>query len=283
MKKNSLVRVILTCLAIMLFAGMAMGSSWLGIGDGVLSDKEKKEYDESVVRKVNYEVIGRCTGSCLTREEMEQKISEYEKVQMEYSNKEIKSESDHILTVPELRLVMPDEHEYDENTRYRITALSEVDPHTNPAGFTEGLQVEVMDDTSACKIEEAEPQETTEPVETAGLPVEEIVGTYVVKADVTVSAKDKDDKAGEGTEIGSTEMEFTYIIAVVDGNKISIETQGIKAAEGVYNPTTGICDFKTSQDRTERFTFSKQDGQVQFKSIQLGKEDAVPAIGIKIE
>jgi len=42
MKKNDLVRRILSCLVIVLFAGMAMGSSWLGIGDGALSDDEKK-------------------------------------------------------------------------------------------------------------------------------------------------------------------------------------------------------------------------------------------------
>ncbi len=65
-------------------------------------------------------------------------------------------------------------------------------------------------------------------------------------------------------------------------------------AEGINDPATGVCDFKTlpefyetykmdPEDRTDRFTFSKKDGQVQFESIQLGIEDPVPAIGIKVE
>lgn len=237
------------------------------IGTLLFTACDSDEHAGYVVDTINLEIEA-CTGTCLTREELAQLVYNYEKVQENHSGKEIEDG----LHVPDLKLETPGKHEHDDKTRYQITTLEK-----DKSDIYTGIKVSVMDDTSACNIEEPEVQEIV------GLPVEEIVGTYVVKADVTVSAKDKDDKAGEGTEIGSTEMEFTYIIAVVDGNKISIETQGIKAAEGVYNPTTGICDFKTSQDRTERFTFSKQDGQVQFKSIQLGKEDAVPAIGIKIE
>ncbi len=179
MKKNSLVRVILTCLAIMLFAGMAMGSSWLGIGDGALSDDEKKDYDEAVVDEFNYKKMMPLTGNCLTYEEMEQKLSEYEKVQMEYSNKQIESESQHILTVPSLQLILPGEHEHDENTRYKISALTNYDPHHNSDAFIEGLEVTVMDDTSGCEIEEnTQPQEQTETPSQNNLRIERWKGKF---------------------------------------------------------------------------------------------------------
>ena len=275
MKKNNTVRVILTCLAIILFACMAMGSSFSSIsGKGrdyeneLKKNEEFKEYCEYINSSVEA-----CTGTCLTREEMAQLVYNFEKIQTNQGEDR----------VFDLKLETPGEHQHDEKTRYSITTLE-----TDELGVYRGLKVSVMSDTSDCKIEEPEPQQAE-----AGLPVKEIVGTYVLEAEASVIAHDKDEE-GDGKEVGSTELKFVYTVSVIEGNKLSISLNGVKSSEGVYDPATGICDFKVLPeyfeangfepvDRTDRFTFSKKDGQVRFESIQLGIEDPVPAIAIKVE
>ena len=88
-----------------------------------------------------------CTGTCLTREEMAQLVYNYEKVQSKWSGMDLINGK----KTPQLELVTPGEHEHNENTRYEITVLDQ-----DEDGFYKGLKVSVMDDTSACKIEQTE-------------------------------------------------------------------------------------------------------------------------------
>ena len=94
-------RVILTCLAIILFACMAMGSvdfPWAPEDEypSVIDNRREAEArvarDRAKVDDVNSEIM-RCTGKNLTSEEMSQHIKEFEKVQKKWSKKEIESES----------------------------------------------------------------------------------------------------------------------------------------------------------------------------------------------
>jgi len=92
------------------------------------------------------EIIEACTGKCLTREEMAQLVYNYEKIQEKYSGDRIGDSDEY---VPELKLVTPGEHEHNEKTRYEIKTLK-----IDKTGIYTGLEVRVMDDTSACKIED---------------------------------------------------------------------------------------------------------------------------------
>jgi hypothetical protein len=267
MKRNNIVRAILTSLAIILFAVMAMGSK--NFSEGTKKwDKKAEEYEE-YCEYINNMITG-CTGTCLTREEMAQQVYNFEIVQRN--------------DVFDLLLDTPGEHEHDEKTRYKITTLG-----TNSDGVYLGIKVEVMDDTSACKIEEPEPQQTEETAqEEAGLPVKEIVGTY----DYISKFEIKDHDTGE--VVSSTEFTFKFTVDALEGNEIAIKMEGYRFGEGVYDPETGICDVKAApeffeamhaepEDKTARFTFSKKDGQVQFERIWLETEGANPEIGIKVE
>jgi hypothetical protein len=274
MKNNNILRVILTCFAVILFACMAMGSNiaigGIELGDPNMTEEEIKEYYTLINSRIES-----CTGTCLTREEMAQHIYDFEKIQ---KGNDL-----------DLKLETPGEHEHDEKTRYQITTLG-----TNKDGVYQGIKVEVMDDTSACKIEETEPQQPSETVQAAALlPVEEIVGTYEAKANVTVNMKGKDEDE-DWTEIDSQEVSFKYTVTAIDSNKIRVDMESVKYGEGVYDPATGVCDvkvapdfyaaFKTEpKDETTRFTFSKKDGKIQFESIDLGKEDATPGYAFKVE
>ena len=273
MKRNNIVRAILTSLAIILFACMAMGSNFSEKNkewDNELANNEKfKEYCEYYNSSMEA-----CTGTCLTREEMAQLVYNYEKVQ-------IKAKEDNVF---DLKLETPGEHKHDEKTRYQITTLE-----TNSDGVYNGLKVELIKDTSSCKIEEPEPQQTEETAqEEAGLPVKEIVGTY----DYISKFEIKDHDTGE--VVSSTEFTFKFTVDALEGNEIAIKMEGYRFGEGVYDPETGICDVKAApeffeaihaepEDKTARFTFSKKDGQVQFERIWLETEGANPEIGIKVE
>ena len=126
--------------------------------------------------------IERCTGSCLTREEMAQLVYNFEKVQEEYSGKPVEDSND---TLPELRMVTPREHEHDEKTRYEIREL--LDNRTTVVGIT----VSVMDDTSACKIEQTEKQKGTH---------WELVDTYSETEDDVIKSDNSTHFMGSGTE-----------------------------------------------------------------------------------
>lgn len=151
-----------------------------------------------------------------------------------------------------------------------------------------------MDDTSACKIEQPESQPTPETTQTAaGLPVEEIVGTYEAKTTITVNMKGKDEDE-DWREIDSEEVAFTYTVSQVEGNTIRLAISDVTYAEGPYDPATGICETTIAPDsyaafkqepkaEPVRITFSKQDGTIRFESLVLGKEDAVPGIATKVE
>ena len=98
---------------------------------------------------------------CLTREELAQLVYEYEKVQDKWSGREYRYPSGKLLKVPELQLITPGEHEHNENTRYAISLMEENEDH-----FIKGLEVSVMSNTSACKIQNnTQNQDTTENTE----------------------------------------------------------------------------------------------------------------------
>lgn len=257
MKRNKIVRVILTSLAIILFACMAMGSNF---------SEKNKEWDNKLKNDEKFKdycvyinsSVEACTGTCLTREEMAQLVYNYEKVQINAKEEE----------VFDLQLQTPGEHKHDEKTRYSITTLE-----TNEYGVYKGLKVSVMDDVSACKIEEA------------GLPVKEIIGTYEIVSEVKIQSGDSEFVQ---------ELTWTFNVDAVEGNTIAIKMEGVRFGEGLYDPASGVCEVKIApewfeamhtepRDGTERFTFSKQDGKIQFEMIELGKEDAVPGIAYKVE
>jgi hypothetical protein len=108
---------------------------------------------------------------CLTREELAQLVYEYEKVQDKWSGREYRYPSGKLLKVPELQLITPGEHEHNENTRYAISLMEE-----NEDYFIKGLEVSVMSDTSACKIQNntqnQDTTENTEPVQKYNLRIE---------------------------------------------------------------------------------------------------------------
>ena len=108
---------------------------------------------------------------CLTREELAQLVYEYEKVQDKWSGREYRYPSGKLLKVPELQLITPGEHEHNENTRYAISLMEENEDH-----FIKGLEVSIMSDTSACKIEnntqEQNTTESTEPAQKYNLRIE---------------------------------------------------------------------------------------------------------------
>jgi len=173
MKKNDLVRRILSCLVIVVFSLMAMGTKIYSPNDALehkeididlspfMEDEEYVEYCYGINHRIQ-----ECTGTCLTREEMAEKVYQYESVQKKYSGeyndivfpgginsqKEPYVDSSSIYTL-ELKLVTPEKHEHDEKTRYEIKTIS------GEHFLYEGLEVVVMEDTSACKIEE--PEQTT--------------------------------------------------------------------------------------------------------------------------
>ena len=136
------------------------------------------------------------TGTCITYEELAQLVYSYEKVQEKWSGEEIVDG----VFVPELQLVPPGKYESTEDTRYKITMLDK-----DENGFIKGLQVSVMDDTSACKVPDNSEQtpvedntgsstEQTTPVETDNTQnVEQKAGvwklnkekTYIKEGDTT--------------------------------------------------------------------------------------------------
>ena len=90
------------------------------------------------------------------------------------------------------------------------------------------------------------------------------------------------------------ETTWTFTVDALEGNTIAIKMEGVRFGEGVYDPASGVCEVKIApewfeamhtepQDATERFTFSKQDGKIQFEMIELGKEDAAPGYATKVE
>ena len=105
------------------------------------------EYDIYMDRRTV--AIGKCCGSCLTREQVAVLLNEFETtVQQVYDNMEcLRSDKSTTETIEPAILITPGEHEHDENTRYKIT------PTGGDVVFT-GIKVEVMSDTSACKIED---------------------------------------------------------------------------------------------------------------------------------
>ena len=238
------------------------------------TEGERRQATLEVNREKLHLALEACTGTCLTREELAQLVYNYEKVQEKWSGAGF---SDYEFKIPELQLVTPGEHKHDENTRYEITILGK-----DENGFETGLKVSVMEDTSACKFEEPE-----------GLPVEEIVGTYVDEETVSVYMKGKDEDE-DWQEIDTAEIAYKFTVTALEGNMIRIEVGGVKFGEGVYDPLTGVCEFKAApdiyealhtepKDVTERFTFSKHDGQVQFELITVGQEDAKPTVVFKVE
>ena len=106
-------------------------------------DNDEGNHIDFIIETVNTRMEA-CTGTCLTREDMAQQVYNYEKVQEQYIGYEV---SDKIV-VPDLKLVTPGEHEHDENTRYEITLLDRYDN-----GLFKGVEVKVMKDTSACKLD----------------------------------------------------------------------------------------------------------------------------------
>ena len=217
MKKNNIVRVILTSLAIILFACMAMGSSWLDPkGDGFMTDEEYEQY----CHRINVQ-IELCTGMCLTREEMAQKLYNFEKIQKKYNGEEMVDQKDGSSFVLVLTYKTPGEHEHDENTRYMISTLPE-DEH----GFYGGIEIRVMEGNSACKIEESEPQQTEETTQDQP-PVEDNTGNITEQSDPvqTDNTQNDDQKTGcyklnikrtylkEGDPTSYTEWKYTYIVS----------------------------------------------------------------------
>lgn len=303
---NNSPRVILTCLVIILFACMAMGSvdfPWAPEDEypSVIDNRREAEArvarDRAKVDDVNSEIM-RCTGKNLTSEEMSQHIKEFEKVQKKWSKKEIESESIYIpFTVPDLRLEMSGEHEQDEKTRYDITPLEK-----DQFGFYTGIKVSVLknssdsEDESESESESQEKAETTATAETAaGLPAKEVEGAYTTVSVLTVKMKGKDEDEA-WREIGSEDVTVTFDITAVDENTIRLDLYGVKFGEGPYDPATGICEFKIASefneamktakpdDRTRQLTFSKDNEQIKFKVIIVGaNDDDSVMLGVKEE
>ena len=149
MKKNNLIRIIFTCLAVILFACMAMGSKFVG-NDGTqdyisldpfVTDEEYEEY----CYLINSEIES-CTGRCLAREGMAHLVYNFEKVQKRHNGEEMTDLKDGSRFVLVLTLETPGEHEHDENTRYMIMT-QEKDEH----GFYKGIRVMVMPE-GMCEI-----------------------------------------------------------------------------------------------------------------------------------
>ncbi|MBP3197318.1 MAG: hypothetical protein J6N21_09985 [Butyrivibrio sp.] len=307
MKKiNNSPRVILTCLVIILFALMAMGSidfPWAPEDEDprVIDYRREAEAqaarDRAKVEDVNSEIM-RCTGKNLTSEEMSQHIKEFEKVQKKWSKKEIESESmPFSMIVPDLRLEMSGEHEQDEKTRYDITPLEK-----DQFGFYTGIKVSVLknssdsEDESESESESQEKAETTATAEAAaGLPAKEVEGAYTTVSVLTVRMKGKDEDEA-WREIGSEDVTATFDITAVDENTIRLDLYGVKFGEGPYDPATGICEFKIASefneamktakpdDRTRQLTFSKDNEQIKFKVIIVGgNDDDSVMLGVKEE
>lgn len=153
MKKNNVARVIMTCFAVFLFACMAMGSSLFDPKDGPSEDDEGFGDTRDLI---NAEIWS-LTGTCYTREEVAWIIYGFESIQMRWSDTKIEISGGGSIMVPELELVTPGEHEYDDDTRYEIKSLD-----ANEDGIAMGVEVRVMNNTSACGIEGAEPQPASE-------------------------------------------------------------------------------------------------------------------------
>lgn len=194
---------------IMLILGMFFLSACYSDGD-----EDPKERESSSLKyyanSLRFELES-CTGTCLTMEEMLQLVFNYEKVQKKWSNKELDLVSNTKVKVPELQLVPPGKYERTENTRYEITLLDK-----DENGFNKGLQVSVMDDTSACKVpDNTEDQppvedntgsstEQTAPVETNNTQnVEQKAGVWKLNKEKTYIK--------EGDPTSYTSWVYTYI------------------------------------------------------------------------
>ena len=260
------------------------------------SEGEQKSFHKQHNRKKAEELhndLLTCTGTNLTRKDMTQLINDYKKIQKKWNGKDFTdTNDDNIKIVLDLQLVKPEEHEYDENTRYEITILEK-----DKLGFEKGLKVSVIRDSSTDETEtdpESQEEAETTPAETeSGLPATEIEGTYTVSSVLTVRMKGKDEDEA-WRDIESDEFTVTFNVTAVDDKTIRLDINGVKFGEGPYDPTTGICEFKIASefneamktakpdDRTRQFTFSNDSEQIRFKGIIVGggDEDSV-MLGIR--
>ena len=116
---------------------------------------------------VNY-IISGVTGTCLTREELANRLQIYDRIVEKWSGfRVVEAGTRKRAEVPHLTLLTPGQHEHDENTRYEIT-MREKDSD----GFCTGIKVNIMPE-GACKTQadpkpsaSSEPEKTNEPVST---------------------------------------------------------------------------------------------------------------------
>lgn len=243
-------------------------------------------YNQEIIVDRFIDDIEVCTGTCLTREEMAQQVYNFESVQKK-SGYTIYGD----ITAPDLKLITPGEHEHNENTRYEIRTLPK-----NKDGIPTGIEVLVMSDTSACKIEQTESQPTPETDETtqtaSGLPANDVAGSYTAASVLKVNMKGKDEDE-PWTEIYSEEFTVNYNISAIDEKTLRIDLSTVKFGEGPYDPATGICEFKIApefyeampnakhDDLTRRITFSRKGDKIQFEMIVVGEDEDSTTIGIK--
>ncbi|MBR0461813.1 MAG: hypothetical protein IJJ00_03750 [Erysipelotrichaceae bacterium] len=241
MKKNSLVRAILTCLVVTLFASMAMGTKIYSPNDAqqhkeiaididpFMTDEEYIEYCYGINSRIES-----CTGTCLAREEMAEKVYQFESVQKKYSGEyndivfpggihsqeEPYVESGSIYNL-DLKLVTPGKHDHDENTRYEIKTIS------GEHFLYEGLEVVVMKDTSACNI----------PV-TASLTVDAFMGDWV----------NEDGERLVLMHSGETVIEKSPDLSWYDGEISCIEYKVDKITSSNTLKLIGITSWVSSED-----------------------------------
>lgn len=233
-----------------------------------------------------------CTGTNLTREEMELHLNDFEKVREEWNGKEYHDPGNpSIKVVIDLKLVQPEKHLIDENTRYDITILGE-----DRLRFDTGLKVSVVGDSSTDETEtepDSQEEETSLAETESGLPATEIEGAYTVSSVLTVRMKGKDEDEA-WRDIESDEFTVTFNVTAVDDKTIRLDLNGVKFGEGPYDSTTGICEFKIASefdeamktakpdDRTRQFTFSNDNEQIRFKGIIVGGgDDDSVMLGVK--